>query len=254
MARKRPKLDGRSALVRRDGVLALTFVNTGSRRSRRLRDYADLLAWSVEHGSLTAADANRLEQVAAERPQDAAAGFAAAEELHALLSTIMNGRADRKLPTSQAVRELNALSERTAPRRILVTSAGKLGWLWPDDRERDLYRPLWSVVLSATDLLTSDAFGTVRRCAGEGCDVLFLAIGQGRPRRWCSDRSCGSRARSRRHYQRVTKPQRKARVENRKRAREVSVPSRPERVDPAAEESREGPARMDSTTIGVDEC
>lgn len=228
MAKKRKQPDGRSALVARDGALAVTFVNTGSRRSRRLRDYADLLAWAVEHGAVAAADASRLGELAAERPQDAAAGFAAAEELHALLSRILNARADRKAPPAQAVRELNVLAERTVPRRVLVAMAARLRWHWPEDRERDVYRPLWPVVLSATDVLTSDDCDRVTRCAGEGCDVLFLAKGRGLPRRWCDNRTCGAPFRSKRYYRRVTKPERREWAEKWSRPRRTLQPSEPD--------------------------
>ncbi|HEX9735780.1 MAG TPA: ABATE domain-containing protein [Thermoanaerobaculia bacterium] len=210
MARKRGKQDGRPALVKRDGALALTFVNTGSRRSRRLRDYADLLAWSVEHGALTAADADRLERLAAEHPQDAEAGFAAAEELHALLSRIFNGRVDGTAPAAETIRELDALLERSVPRRMLTLGRARPEWRLAEDPDRDLFRPLWPVADSATRILTSGDYDKVRRCAGEGCDLLFLAKGRGMPRRWCSDKSCGVPLRSRRHYLRVVKPARKA--------------------------------------------
>jgi len=210
MAKKRRKQDGRSDLVRLDGALALTFVNTGSRRSRGLRDYADLLAWSAEHGALDAAAAGRLGQLAAERPQDAAAGFAAAEQWHALLTRLLNARADRRAPPAEALCELNALDARTAPRRILVPGRGRPEWRWPDDPELDLYRPLWEIALSAATILTSDDYDKVRRCVGEGCGVLFLAKGRGLPRKWCSQKTCGAPFRSRRYYARVTKPQEKA--------------------------------------------
>ncbi|HEX9730650.1 MAG TPA: ABATE domain-containing protein [Thermoanaerobaculia bacterium] len=216
MARKRGKQDGRPALVKRDGALALTFVNTGSRRSRRLRDYADLLAWSVQQGALTAADASRLGELAAERPRDAAAGFAVAEELHALLSRVFNGLADRQAPTAEAVRELNALWERIVPRSVLAAGATRLQWTLPDE-DRDVYRPLRAVALSASAVLTSNHYGKVRRCAREGCDVLFLANRHGLPRKWCDDRTCGAPLRSKQYYLRVTKPERKAAEEEWKR-------------------------------------
>lgn len=206
MARKRKKDGGPSELVRRDGALALTFVNTGSRRSPRLRDYADLLWWSTQHGGVTAAESSRLEAAAAERPEDAAAGFAAAEEWHALLKHILNARADHKAPSAAALRKLNALAARTVPGRVLAPGRGRPVWIWPDDPEREVYRPLWPIALSATTILTSDDYDLVKRCDAKDCDVLFLAKGRGPPRRWCSQQSCGSPSRSRRYYVRVTKP------------------------------------------------
>ena len=124
-----------SDLVQRDGALALTFVNTGSRRSPRLRSYADLLAWSKRYGGLTAASGERLAALAAGSPEGATAAFAAAEELHGLLSTIMNLRADRLAPEPAMLAELDALLARIAPRRRLVQGPVSLVWDWPADRD-----------------------------------------------------------------------------------------------------------------------
>ena len=192
--------------VRRDGALALTFVNTGSRRSPRLRSYADLLAWSRVHGALTGAEAHRLETLAAESPDADAGAFNLAERLHGLLSAIMNARADRKAPPSAALAGLNALLVAFAPHRCLVRGTSSLQWAWGVDRPDDPNRPLWAVAQSATAVLTSPDYGKVRRCANEGCDVLFLAKGPGSPRKWCNDRTCGAPRRSRKHYRSVVKP------------------------------------------------
>ena len=62
-------------VVRRDGDLCAVFPNTASPRRRSFSSYAELLAWSVRVGAVTAADAERLERAAADRPEDAAAVF-----------------------------------------------------------------------------------------------------------------------------------------------------------------------------------
>ncbi len=210
MPGKPPRKENEAHLVQRDGALALTFVNTGSRRSPRLRSYAELLAWSQLHGGLAAADAQRLAARAAESPDDAAAVFAAAEELHSLLSTVMTARADRRAPTFEALADLNALRRRVVPHRDLVPGPASLQWDWPADSGDDLLRPLWTVVRSATDLLTSANYGKVRRCGNKDCDVLFLAKGPGSPRKWCNNRICGAPKRARSYYLRVRKPLKKA--------------------------------------------
>lgn len=213
-------------LVRRDGALALTFVNTGSRRSPRLRSYADLLAWSRLHGALTGSEAQRLKALAAESPE-AAAAFTVAERLHGLLSAIMNALADRAAPPFATLADLNVLLASFAPHRCLVQGRSSLEWAWGVDRADDPNRPLWAVAHSATNLLTSPDYAKVRRCANESCDVLFLAKGPGRPRKWCNDRVCGAPKRSRRHYLSVIKPEIeafKAQYRNRYRRR----PDRPE--------------------------
>jgi predicted RNA-binding Zn ribbon-like protein len=40
----------------------------------------------------------------------------------------------------------------------------------------------------------------VRVCAAEDCGWLFLDTSKNHTRRWCSMKSCGNRAKARRHY------------------------------------------------------
>ena len=140
MAKKRQAKD-ESDLVRRDGAVALTFVNTGSRRSPPLRDYTDLVQWALENGVLSAADASRLGKLAAERPEAGAAAFTVAREVHSLLSRIMNARADYKAPPPEAVVELNATLSPAVPRRILVPGRSRMTLGWPEDPDKEVYRP-----------------------------------------------------------------------------------------------------------------
>lgn len=206
MARRRTKKPDETDLVGRDGAICLTYVNTGTRRSPRLRDHAELVAWAGTHGALSPAEASRLERLARGRPADAADAFAAAERLHSLLSQIVNAAVDRKPPPVLALHGLNLLTATVVPRRILVAHGDRVGWDWPDDPERALCRPLWPVALSAMELVTSEDCAKVKRCIGKGCNVLFLKKGGGRPRKWCSAKTCADPERSRRYYRSVTKP------------------------------------------------
>lgn len=213
MARRRRKWVEEQDLVKRDGALVLTFVNTSSRRSPRLRSYDDLLTWAGEYGDLRSTDASRLRKLAAERVDGAAAVFATAEELHDVLSRIVNAAVDNFVASAASVETLNALLQAVTPRRMLIPTPKSvaLGWDWPEDPERDLFRPLWAVAASAMDLMTSEDSGRVKRCAAEDCGALFMPRkGPGMPRKWCSSRACSDPARSREYYYRVTKPARAA--------------------------------------------
>lgn len=203
MAKRRKKPDV-TDLVRRDGALVLTFVNAAARQSWP-GDYAGLVVWAERYGAISSTGASRLRELAAERPDEAAAAFADAQELHSLLSRIVNDAVDRKAPPAPDVGNLNSLLARIAPRRALAPYRTRLRWILPEDGERDLYVPLWPVAQSATDLLTSEDCGRVKRCAAEGCALLFLSKGAGMPRKWCGE-SCSAPFRSRQYYRRVTKP------------------------------------------------
>lgn len=209
MAKRRGKKSAADDLVRRDGALVLTFINAGVHGRPRPRDYAGLIAWASQHGDLTSASVRRLELLAAERPDETADAFGAAEELHSLLSSIVNAAVDRKPLPASAVDGLNVLLARIVPRRVLVAERTRLRWIWPEDGEPDFFRPLWPVVRSATELLDSEDCGKVKRCAAEDCGLLFLSKGGGMSRKWCGE-SCSAPVRSRRYYRNVRKPRRES--------------------------------------------
>lgn len=54
--------------------------------------------------------------------------------------------------------------------------------------------------IAAEALLRSDDIARIKNC--ERCSWLFVDRGRGRPRRWCSMATCGSRAKSARYYSR----------------------------------------------------
>jgi predicted RNA-binding Zn ribbon-like protein len=83
----------------------------------------------------------------------------------------------------------------------LGSRGGELFWTWAaaDDA---LEAPLWPILRSAAEILTSEDRQQVRECAGTACTWLFLDRSRNRSRRWCSMESCGNREKARRHYRR----------------------------------------------------
>lgn len=64
---------------------------------------------------------------------------------------------------------------------------------------------LWPVARSAAELLTSPDAQRVRECALRSCSWLFVDRSRNRRRRWCDMKTCGNRAKARRHYRRKQK-------------------------------------------------
>jgi predicted RNA-binding Zn ribbon-like protein len=60
--------------------------------------------------------------------------------------------------------------------------------------------PLWTVALSAGDLLLAGDHDRLGECPG--CGWLFLDTSRNHTRRWCSMATCGSRDKMARHYRR----------------------------------------------------
>jgi predicted RNA-binding Zn ribbon-like protein len=171
------------------GSLCLDFVNTvdprhATPREERLPDYAAVLEWAREAGiegsPLTAAAASRAHEEA----------IALRETLYAIFAAVARNEA----PPAEALSHLNDEMARR-PRRI--TDAGR-GFAWVAD---DVLAP---VVWSAAELLTSGPLERVRECPGDDtCGWLFLDTSRNGSRRWCDMRTCGNRAKARRHYRRV---------------------------------------------------
>jgi predicted RNA-binding Zn ribbon-like protein len=66
-----------------------------------------------------------------------------------------------------------------------------------------LERPLWPILRSAADLLTSPEVHAVKECGSDRCSWLFVDRSRTHRRRWCDMKSCGNRAKARRHYQKT---------------------------------------------------
>ena len=100
-----------------------------------------------------------------------------------------------------ALAPLNGLADQQSDAEIVQSEQG-FAWSWAEDVPGAAL-VTWAVARSAADLLTSDQLGRVRQCADDrGCGYLFVDTSRNRSRRWCSMKSCGNRAKAKRHYER----------------------------------------------------
>ena len=189
------------------GALCLDFANTWGDRERpeedKLRDYPDLLAFARQTGMLTAAEAARLAGRAGREPREAAAALARAVELRETLYRIFSSAAIGRGPEAADLERLNAALPEALSHLRLEPRGTELIWTWAASDD-PLEAPLWPVVRSAAELLTSEERRRVRECGGGACTWLFLDHSRNRSRRWCSMETCGNRAKARRHYRRRT--------------------------------------------------
>jgi predicted RNA-binding Zn ribbon-like protein len=119
------------------------------------------------------------------------------ETIHRIFSAQAAGEA----PSPPDLGSLNrALPRALSKLRVEIDPSGCC-WIWAP-REDALDSPLWPVLRSAADLLTSADAERVRECASETCRWLFLDRSRPGNRRWCDMKTCGNRAKARRHYRR----------------------------------------------------
>jgi len=82
----------------------------------------------------------------------------------------------------------------------------------PLERPKDLAGPgnhvkilkpgglIYPIAHSAARLLVEDCLCYIKECGGEGCEWIFLDCSKSHRRRWCDMKSCGNRAKARKHY------------------------------------------------------
>ncbi len=201
-------------------ALCLDFVNTVGDRSgtwryvrNYLQRYEDVVAWGAQARVLTPREATALLALAAQRPDAAAAALTRAVNLRETLHTVFAPIAAGRPIARDALAAFNeTLPAMLATSRLATTSEGLVcHWAFdaaapggpPHQHEQHeigaFDRVVWSVVRSATDLLTSGDLGYVHQCALETCGWLFLDLSKNKTRRWCAMKMCGNKAKVRHH-------------------------------------------------------
>ncbi|HVR98066.1 MAG TPA: ABATE domain-containing protein [Thermoanaerobaculia bacterium] len=188
------------------GALCLDFTNTVGDRERpeseRLRSYSDLVAFARQAELLTMEEAARLEGRAEQEPHAAAATLALGHSLRETLYRTFSAIAASRAPDAADLERLNATLPEALSRLRLERRGDDFVWTWAATDD-PLEAPLWPVLRSAADLLTSEERERVRECGGSACTWLFVDRSRNRSRRWCSMETCGNRAKARRHYHRT---------------------------------------------------
>jgi predicted RNA-binding Zn ribbon-like protein len=187
------------------GALCLDFANTVGDRPRcandLLVDYSALLAFGRQTSVLGEHDARRLGRVSKRRPSESDDAFRRAVEVRESLYRLFGALADGEPVPPRELARFNEHLAAALPHLRVVREGEELQWSWSGSRDA-LDRILWPVLRSAANLLTSDQRRRVRECSSETCSWLFIDRSPGLRRRWCDMKSCGNRAKARRHYKR----------------------------------------------------
>jgi predicted RNA-binding Zn ribbon-like protein len=191
------------------GHPALDLANTVSRRhdperrKEHLEDYADLLSFAVQDKLISSQSADRLRQHAARSKAEALRSFRKAIILREAINGVFAAIAQEKSPSPDDLQVVGDYAVEAARHRKLVSGNGRAyRWEWQTDAKNSFDQILWPVAQAAADLLTTAELKTVRWCEASDCEWLFLDNSRNRSRRWCDMKSCGNRAKARRHYQR----------------------------------------------------
>ncbi len=183
--------------------LCLDFCNTLNDRKDNPRElltsYDILLLWGQEAHILTEDEAQLLDVEAKEHRWEAEAVLKQAIELREAIFRLILSRIHGTPPAETDVATFNTVLSHAMAHSYIVPGEHDFAWGWLPEK-RALDRLLWPVVRAAADLLTSEELEDVRICASDTCGWLFIDQSKNHTRRWCDMKSCGNRAKARKHY------------------------------------------------------
>ena len=185
--------------------LATDFLNTSSfrydkgRAHEHIQTYADLVEFARQAGEISAPLARRLIAEAEAHPEKAAHVYRRTVTLREAAWLALSRIAHEKEPPRESVDVISAEAAEAQAHARLVRADDGWRWQWPDD---DMSRPLWPIARAAADLLTSEDRHLLRECSDDTCAWMFVDRTKNHSRRWCSENTCGSRAKVRAFRQR----------------------------------------------------
>lgn len=188
------------------GSLCLNFANTVDDRwteaeQEHLTSYRSLVAWAEQSQIVSSEEAEQLLAGAAGQPDKADAVLQQAIAVREVIYRIFAALAQAETPADADLAQLNETLAHALPHNRIVRHKQHFEWSW-DFNQEALDYIIWPVVRSAADLLTADTLPMLRICAADDCQWLFMDTSKNQTRRWCNMKSCGNRAKARRHIER----------------------------------------------------
>jgi predicted RNA-binding Zn ribbon-like protein len=183
--------------------LSLDFCNTlndrGSNARELLTGYDRLLLWGQEAHILTEEEAHRLDKEAKKHKREAETVLKQALELREAIFHLFLASTQGTSSEAADLETFNSALTRALSHNIMIPQEQGFSWSWLP-KEDALDSMLWPAVRAAADLFTSEELEDVRVCASDTCGWLFMDSSKNHTRRWCDMKSCGNRAKARKHY------------------------------------------------------
>ncbi|MCP3960294.1 MAG: CGNR zinc finger domain-containing protein [bacterium] len=212
MARQRKPPPPRGPQLGLAGELCVAFVNTaGARpenRQQGVSSFAELVIWSREVGIVSAQEAERLRQLAAERPAEAEVAFERAATIRAgLARSFVASQLQKPAPEGYLEAFNHAVAESSLTLRLVAADAGAAwGWAGGGDVLDGLLSPILSSAVEV--MVAAGGRPHVRQCAAKGCRLFFVDRSPSGYRRWCESKTCGHRTANLRYWHRRGKKER----------------------------------------------
>ena len=189
------------------GALCLDFVNTVhcygcADPGEYFNAYHDLVAWSRHVGTITDDEAKTLSRRAAGNPVEAKSAHKSGIKLREVIYRTFTITLKGQSPAQEDLAVFNNfLAEAMMRSQIVKTQEGFYWDLTGNKAKLDWI--ICPVIRSAADLMVSEKFRRVKKCADPICGWLFLDTSRNRSRRWCDMADCGNRAKASRFYKKI---------------------------------------------------
>jgi len=166
--------------------------------------YLHLLGWAKQAQVIQEKTFEKLQHQAKQSPKKTKQAIQKVLALREITYQILSAHIWKKPPTAKNLSSLNLLLSETLQHAQVASDQEKFVWSWTDS-DTHLESPLWPVVRSVAELLTSDDLRRIGQCSSDNCPWLFYDTSKNHSRRWCSMKMCGNVAKARRHYTRHKK-------------------------------------------------
>ena len=191
------------------GSLGVAFVNTTAATPGNyqlgIETYADLLTWARQAGGVQGTEAEHLQHLAAEFPEEAQAVVTRALLLRSSLFRIFVAMAKQEQPALSDLGSVNNALAGALPAMRLVLGETGPTWGWGGDEDA-LDRVLWAPIRSAAEVLAShEGRPPLHQCSRKGCLLFF--VDSDRRRIWCSE-ICRNRVKALKYYYRKVRSRR----------------------------------------------
>ena len=182
------------------GTLCLDFCNSDESLGGPADwSYEYLLHWSQQAGALSEHDVAALRRLAARNATESGRIARRSFKLRKVLLRLFYTAADGDPAASEALQALNKEVADTMAQTHLEPAGSGYSLNCCSDDDLQLARPLWPIVRSAVDLLTTGDLDRLSACASHDCEYLFVDGTRNRSRQWCDTKVCGNRERVHRH-------------------------------------------------------
>lgn len=189
------------------GWLCLDFINTVHDRTieepfEYLSAYNHLVDWAAKVEVLSLSGEKELKSIAKNNQKEAGQALGDLIEAREVLYHLFWAIGKDESPDDKTQAAFNYLLEKAMSRlRLRIENGMQVSHHWKD--KIDLGYPLYPIIKSAYDLLTSDKLDRVKECGA--CGWLFLDKSKNKSRKWCSMENCGSNVKAKRYYHRHKK-------------------------------------------------